>query len=309
MATTSTQRNHELPGWFVVLARCRGLAGPVGLVLMVAGVALAALAPSELVPSLVRLGVPISGAALVGAGMFVTVLPIDPAIRTATPRVLRPPVDGIWEGCNSPTDGVPSHGTHGFGQTYAIDLVPRGEAEGTGETPTRPEANFQRPETFPGFGRPIRSSCSGTVVAVHDRARDHRARQGRLGAAVLVVEGMLREFAGGRAMLGNHVSVAVPDDTDPDRTVYVVFAHLQRGSLRVRVGEDVQPGQVIGRCGNSGNSTEPHLHMQVMDHPRALVAAGLRFVFDEFHVDGEPRHQGLPATGERMYVPPASEST
>ena len=46
---------------------------------------------------------------------------------------------------------------------------------------------------------------------------------------------------------------------------FALYAHLQPGSLRVRPGDVVQPGQVLGLVGNSGNSTEPHLHFHVMD--------------------------------------------
>ena len=49
----------------------------------------------------------------------------------------------------------------------------------------------------------------------------------------------------------------------------------------VRPGDQVVAGQQLARCGNSGNSTEPHLHFQVMDHPRPAFAAGLPFEFAE----------------------------
>jgi len=53
---------------------------------------------------------------------------------------------------------------------------------------------------------------------------------------------------------GNHVVIACRD-------VKVLLAHLQHGSIAVTLGELVQEGQVIGRVGNSGNSTQPHLHI------------------------------------------------
>ncbi|RNL83157.1 M23 family metallopeptidase [Halostreptopolyspora alba] len=296
-----TGHDHEPPRWFVAMVRCRGVTGPVGFALMIVGVAVAALAPPELVPGPVRLGVPIAGVVLMCLTLFLSVLPLDPVGPAAPPRILRVPVDGEWEGCNSPVDGVPSHGTHGYGQTYAIDLVPRDEdrSRPTGQR----GGSFRRPETVPGFGKPVRAPSEGTVLAVHDRSRDHRVRQGRLGHAVLAVESMARELAGRRALLGNHIVLACAgSDT------YVVLAHLRRGSTTVRVGDRVQPGQLLGHCGNSGNTTTPHLHIQLMEHPRASVAAGLRFVFDEFDSRGERRHAALPANGELMRAVPTSES-
>jgi murein DD-endopeptidase MepM/ murein hydrolase activator NlpD len=75
-------------------------------------------------------------------------------------------------------------------------------------------------------------------------------------------------------VLGNHVVIR------GDSGVCVLVAHLQRGSIEVARGQLVQRGDVVGRCGNSGNSTEPHVHMQVMDKASVWIAAGLPFCFD-----------------------------
>ena len=72
----------------------------------------------------------------------------------------------------------------------------------------------------------------------------------------------------------------------------VLLAHLRRGSVRVGAGDRVESGQQVGECGNSGNSTAPHLHFQVMDGPDPLAANGLPFVIDSFRlsqrVAGDP---------------------
>lgn len=62
---------------------------------------------------------------------------------------------------------------------------------------------------------------------------------------------------------------------------YSTYAHLIPGSLKVKVGARVRRGQVLGRCGNSGNSTEPHLHVQVQDGPRFEKSWGVEMVFAE----------------------------
>ena len=46
-----------------------------------------------------------------------------------------------------------------------------------------------------------------------------------------------------------------------------LYGHLKQGSLRVHVGEQVRRGQVLGEVGDSGNSGEPHLHLQVQNKP------------------------------------------
>ena len=92
---------------------------------------------------------------------------------------------------------------------------------------------------------------------------------------------------------------------------FAFYAHLQRGSLKVKLGDRVTTGQVIGLLGNTGNSTAPHLHFHVMDGPSPLDANGLPFVFTQFSSrgvvtmsdDNDPLEKGDPAkiVDERPY--------
>ena len=67
---------------------------------------------------------------------------------------------------------------------------------------------------------------------------------------------------------------------------FALYAHLQPGSVRVRAGERVTRGQVIGLVGNSGNSVAPHLHFHVMDGASPLDSNGLPYEIDAFQVIG-----------------------
>ena len=67
---------------------------------------------------------------------------------------------------------------------------------------------------------------------------------------------------------------------------FASYAHFQPGSVRVQVGDRVQPGDVLGLVGNSGNSLAPHLHFHVMDGPSPLAAQGLPYLIDDFAVTG-----------------------
>lgn len=208
-----------------------------------------------------------------------------------TPVEVRPPVRGRWVAVNSPADRVPSHGMHAYGQTYAIDLVyhPDQDRPWAG-TVRRPLAS--RPEAFPGFGQPVLAPADGVVLRVRDHQRDHWSRNSWPALIYLVAEGVVREALGPGRILGNHIVLDLGDG------VYAAFAHLRRGSARVERGQRVTAGQQLAECGNSGNSTEPHVHFQLMDHPRVLLAGGVPFRFGGFGDSG-----GVPAAKQPFTVP------
>lgn len=191
-----------------------------------------------------------------------------PRVEHATVEVASP-LRGRWTVVNSPADQVPSHGIRAYGQTYAIDvLLPH--PPGTPATvPWR--GGFARPETFPSFGHPVLAVADGTVVRVVDGRRDHRARTSWPALAYLMTVEAARDLGGPSAVVGNHVVV------DHGDGVFSLVAHLRRGSARVRAGQRVAAGDVLGEVGNSGNSSEPHLHVQLMDRPLPLRAAGIPF--------------------------------
>lgn len=68
--------------------------------------------------------------------------------------------------------------------------------------------------------------------------------------------------------------------------LYAFYAHLQPGSLRVKVGDKVRRGQVLGLVGNTGNSTEPHLHFHISNSPEPLGAEGFPYALPAFEVQG-----------------------
>jgi murein DD-endopeptidase MepM/ murein hydrolase activator NlpD len=75
---------------------------------------------------------------------------------------------------------------------------------------------------------------------------------------------------------GNHINL------DLGGGVYAMYAHLQPGSLRVKVGDKVKRGQVLALVGNTGNSTEPHLHFQLMNGNSPLGSDGLPYALSGF---------------------------
>lgn len=200
-----------------------------------------------------------------------------------TPIEVAPPVEGEWTGLNGPSDKVPSHGTHGLGQTFAIDvLIDSGRPIVDGWWPV------MRPATgFPSFGAPLFAVADATVVHTSDGQRDHHSRNSYPGLLYLFLEGFVRALGGPGRILGNHVVLDLGDG------VYAAYAHIRQGSVAVKEGDHVVAGHRIGECGNSGNSSEPHLHFQLMDHADLDRAGGLPFTWTGV---------GVPANGEPFTV-------
>jgi hypothetical protein len=190
------------------------------------------------------------------------------------PVGLAVPLHGPCRVQNSPANRVPSHGTDAFGSAYAIDLVPVDDRGRSAPPSWRGLVSSERPDLFVGFGRLVHAPVGGRVVLRHDGEVDHEARRSPLTLVPYLLTQARRAAGGAAGLAGNHVVIAVDDDGP-----YVLLAHLQRGSLQVQLGQQVDPGDPVARCGNSGNSTEPHVHLQVTDSTDWTSASGLPFAF------------------------------
>ncbi|MGO1855033.1 MAG: M23 family metallopeptidase [Microbacteriaceae bacterium] len=167
------------------------------------------------------------------------------------------PFTGRWLTQNSPADRVPSHGTTRFASSYAIDFVPVDSEDRSAPFSLASLLRSEAPERFAGFGRPVLAPADGTVVSVHDVEPDHEAHRGFPSVGYALTQSR-RADRGWQHLAGNHILIRIDG-------AILALCHLQRGSIRTQVGSEVHVGDEIGRCGNSGNSTEPHLHLQAID--------------------------------------------
>ena len=161
------------------------------------------------------------------------------------------------------------HAAHAH-QRFALDLlVIRDGRSHSGEG--------TRNEDYYCFGRPILAPAAGKVVEVIDGVEDN-------------VPGQMNP----KQVTGNRVVI------DHGQDEYSVLAHLRRGSTRVKSGDAVRGGQRIGECGNSGNSSEAHLHYQLQNGAAFGVAAALPAQFHDYLADGEPVTRDEPIKGQRI---------
>lgn len=182
------------------------------------------------------------------------------------------PFAGRWLVQNSPADRVPSHGTRRFATSYAIDFVPVDEAGRSAQMTARSLLRPEPPERFPGFGRVVTAPLAGRVIGVLDGEVDHPAFRG-ISSVLYAITQARRVASGWEALAGNHVLIAATSGA------VVALCHLRRGSIRVSPGAPVDAGEPVAECGNSGNSTEPHLHLQAMDGVDPTFAHALPLTF------------------------------
>jgi hypothetical protein len=209
------------------------------------------------------------------------------------------PFRGTWLARNSPARRVPSHGTHLFATTYAMDFIAVRGRRTAGVRDWRTLVATEPPDRFYAFGLPILAPAAGTVVSVHDGEPDHEARRSQLTRVAYAVTQAARARQGAGAIAGNHVILELRDQRR-----YVVLAHLRAGSIQVGPGDEVDTGEPLGDCGNSGNSLQPHLHIQVMDNVDPFTARGVPMAFGGYRAHRRPGatpvlvEQGVPHESE-----------
>jgi hypothetical protein len=134
-------------------------------------------------------------------------------------------------------------------------------------------------EDYFAFGREILAPADGTVTDVITGVRDN-------------VPGSMNPYSA----LGNAVFIQHREHE------VSVLAHLKLGSMKVKVGDKVKTGQIIGLCGNSGNSSEPHLHYHLQNTPIIPDATGIKCYFQKMILlqngKEEPKTEYSPVKGE-----------
>ncbi len=204
------------------------------------------------------------------------------ASSTPVPQTLKTiyklPFEGdwlvVWGG-----DTLSLNQHHGVpNQKFAYDFL---KVDGSGK-------NYRnkgiKNEDYYAFGQKILAPADGEVTDVIEGVRDN-------------VPGSMNPYSAlGNAVILQHQDFEVS-----------ILAHLKQGSVRVKIGERVKQGQLIGLCGNSGNSSEPHLHYHLQNTPIVQDGIGLKVCFNGIIVKQNGKNTQskthCPAKSDIVYQP------
>ena len=178
---------------------------------------------------------------------------------------LRPPFRGAWTAMNAAREAANPHYVI-RSQRHAVDWVMVGA---NGKTF---RGDGKKNEDYLAYGQDALAAADGVVAVVVDGIPEN-ARPGERDAYFVP---------------GNHVVI------DLGNNEYAMYMHLIPGSIPVKVGQKVKSGDKVGRVGNSGNTTEPHLHFQIADKARLADCASLPAKYTDAVLDGKKTARAWP---------------
>ncbi len=156
-------------------------------------------------------------------------------------------------------------------QKNAFDLVI------TNEQGKSYQSSGQRNEDFYAFGKELLAPCDAEVVLVVDGIKDNKP--GTMNPLYIP---------------GNSVILKTANNE------YMLFAHFKQNSILVKQGQKIKQGEVLGLCGNSGNSSEPHLHFHIQNVEDMTIATGAKCYFNQLQVNGVSKTDYSPVQKEKI---------
>ncbi|MDI9871894.1 M23 family metallopeptidase [Flectobacillus roseus] len=132
-------------------------------------------------------------------------------------------------------------------------------------------------EDYYAFGKELFAPCDGEIVLVVDGVKDN-------------VPGVLNPVY----VPGNTVIIKTENNE------FLFFAHFKQHSIVVKEGQKIKQGQLLGLCGNSGDSSEAHLHFHIQNVEDMNTATGVKCYFDKIQVDGQTKMDYSPIQKEKI---------
>lgn len=182
--------------------------------------------------------------------------------------VIGPPLRGKnWVACAVGKEGyhrsavLPIDGNWVVAERWAVDWVQFDQEKRLLTGP------LEDNRSYPQYGEEIIAVADGLIVSTQDGLPD-------------IPAGEIPQLKDLDQAAGNYIIQEIEEG------LYALYAHLQPGSLRVNEADRVKKGQTIALLGNSGNSSGPHLHFQVMSGKSVLGSDGVPYVIDSFYFRG-----------------------
>ncbi|WMJ85645.1 M23 family metallopeptidase [Anaerocolumna sp. MB42-C2] len=176
------------------------------------------------------------------------------------------PFTGTWTVVNGGVDKKFSHSWNIPAQRYAYDFLILNE---NGKSFT---GDAEKLAAYHCYDRDILAPADGQVIEIGSRCPES------------LILGNGRVDCSARDIRGNYILIRHGESE------YSLLAHLKPGSISVKAGEVVRSGQKIARCGNSGNSSEPHLHFQLQNGISFYSSAGLPIEFEAISAEPAPNY-------------------
>ena len=156
-------------------------------------------------------------------------------------------------------------------QKNAFDILVKDEKGSSFKTDGKDNKDYY------AFGKELIAPCDGEVVMAVDGIKDNKP--GEMNPIFLT---------------GNCIILKTAANE------YLLFAHFRQHSVKVKEGQKVKRGEPLGQCGNSGNSSEPHLHFHIQNVEDMNKATGVKCYFDKIMVNGRLKTDYSPIQGDKI---------
>lgn len=213
------------------------------------------------------------------------------------------PFSGKWIVGKTPAKKIPSHGTNLFGVTYAYDFMAVNEKNRV-SSKIRLNTLFgtEDPKEFYSFGKSIYSPINGKVIKIHDGEIDQKVRRSLFAGIPYLLTQYQRVKKGINDVAGNYIIIQPINSLN-----FICIVHIKKESFVVKEGDNILEGDKIAECGNSGNSIQPHIHIQAMDSLDPYTTKGIPLYFNQFYesetkeIQPRLKQNSFPQKGKTIY--------